>query len=46
MFTKHTNMKCDWNAHFRNTVVAQKSAFTFYRAVIAALSLERAIEAI
>ena len=46
MFTKHTNMKNDWNARFRNTVVTQKAAFTFYRAVIAALSVERGIEAI
>jgi transposase len=46
MFTKHTNMKSDWNARYRNTVVTQKKSFIFYRAVIAGLSLERGIEAI
>ena len=45
MFTKHTNMRCDWNGRFKNTVVTQKASFIFYRAVIAALSLERGIEA-
>jgi hypothetical protein len=46
MFTKHTNKDRDWSARGCNTLVAEQSFYTDYRAVVASVSVEKGVETI